>query len=113
MEFVTNLGGLSPDDSVLLAGMGGVEEIGPVVDRQGVVETIAGYGLAGGVEEELRQARERDARVAVESPGGLSGGPSGGLSRQEAQSRGGGMGVTEVLGHKPLVTFLQTLFDTR
>ena len=83
------------------------EELGPVVDDQGIVLVVLLDRHACGLDQGLGQLRERDAGVGVEAPGGLGAGEGLGQARQGGRSGGQRRRAAEVLVHQVDVTALQ------
>ena len=56
---------------ILLTVMGVEMELGPIMNDQGIVETIVPDAIACGLDQGPGQLRERDPVIGIESPGGL------------------------------------------
>ena len=72
------------------------EELGPVVDDQGIVPVVLLDRRACGLDQGLGQLRERDAGVGVEAPGGLGAGEGLGGPGQGAEPGGDGLDGREM-----------------
>lgn len=107
-QFIAEVGGATQDGTIALALVGLEEELGPVVDDQGIVPVVLLDGCTCNLDQGLGQLRERDAEVGVEAPGGLGAGERLSGPGQGAEPGGDGLNGREMFLDQLEITPLQT-----